>query len=386
MAAISLMQKAKARLLIKHVFFATLVMSTEIKEDKTCQTAWTDMTRIGYNPDFIESLDIEVVLFVLAHEVMHIMFKHGLRKQGRNHQRWNIACDFAINLILKKAGFKLWAHCLCDDKYDGMSAEQIYEVREKEREEKIKKGQKCPQQFGQGREGQGTPDNGCDQWEEMDDLREPGNMDPAEQAKIEREIMQKVAQAASMARLAGRMSGDLERLCDAMLNPEVPWTDLFREYMTRIVQDDESWVRRNRRISDYFFPAKHSDAMGEAILIGDTSGSVHGNKDYYERIGGELNGIVLQTRPERVRVIWADDDECSLQEIFEEGDTITLHPKGGGGTDMRKPLQFVEQYNPMVVVLVTDGYTPWPEDTSYPLIVLCTTDAPCPIGQVIRIK
>lgn len=386
MAAVTLMQKAKARMLIKHVFFATLVMSTEIKEDRSTPTAWTDMIRIGYNPDFLESLgDTEIVLFVLAHEVMHIVFKHGLRRHGRNPTRWNIACDFAINLILKKSGFKLWEHCLCDDRFDGMSAEQIYELREKEREERIKNGEKAPKTFGPGKPGVGAPDNGCDAGD-MDDLREPGNMDAAEQAKVEQAIQQRVAQAASMARMAGKMPGELERLCNSILNPEVPWYDLFREYMTRVVHDDETWQRRNRRISDFVFPSKHSEAMGEVILIGDTSGSVHGNKDYYERIGGELTGIALQTRPERTRVIWADDSECSLQEIFEEGQEIVLHPKGGGGTDMRKPLQFVEQYNPMIVVLVTDGYTPWPESTPYPLIILCTTDVECPIGDVIRIK
>ena len=137
---VTLMQKAKAQMLIRHVFFATLVLGTELREAtererKDIKTAATDMKSIIYNPEFIEGLDVEVVTFVLAHEVAHIMFKHGLRRAGRAPRRWNHACDFAINLMLKDCGFKLWERCLCDEKYRDMSAEQIYEQREKERED-----------------------------------------------------------------------------------------------------------------------------------------------------------------------------------------------------------------------------------------------------------
>jgi hypothetical protein len=54
---------------------------------------------------------------------------------------------------------------------------------------------------------------------------------------------------------------------------------------------------------------------------------------------------------------------------------------------MRKPLKFVEKYEPIVVVLITDGETPWPVDPPpYPLIVLMITDGECPVGKVVRVK
>src|ERR1035437_9956868 len=114
------MQKAKARMVLKHAFFASLVLSTKVSESRSLSTAATDMRQIWYNPDFIESLDPEVILFVLVHEVMHIALKHGLRMQGRTPTRWNIAADFAINWMLHKAKFKIWEKCYCDAKYDGM--------------------------------------------------------------------------------------------------------------------------------------------------------------------------------------------------------------------------------------------------------------------------
>ena len=90
-------------------------------------------------------------------------------------------------------------------------------------------------------------------------------------------------------------------------------------------------------------------------------------------------------KPSLIRVIWADDADCSRMETFEPEEELLLHPKGGGGTDMRLPLRYVEQFEPMVVILITDGYTPWPDSTPYPLLVLCNTDVVAPIGDTIRV-
>lgn len=370
------LQKARAKLQIKHVFFATLVLSLPMEADESIPTAATDMTKIIYNPKFFEGLTVEQIMFVLVHEVMHVMFKHGLRKRGRNHRLWNAAGDFAINLIAQEAGFEMIPGVLLDRKFAGMSAEQIYDKLLQD------------QNSGGGGGGKGEPQPGdVDYGNPFNgDVMEPEHMDAEARAKIERTVQQHVAQAASMARMAGKLGGSLERLVNGIINPPLPWQDLLREYMTRVTKHDESWTRRNRRIVDAFLPARHSEQMGEVVVIGDTSGSMDNGK-HYAQVGAELTAICDQVKPERVRVIWADDTDCALEEIFEPGDPIVLHPKGGGGTDMCRPLRHVVQFDPEVVILITDGYTPWPDrEPDYPLIVCCTTDAKCPVGSVIRMR
>ena len=358
--------KARGRLLVKHIFYATLVLNTPFVVDNTIPTAATDMKKIYYNEKFIDSLPTEVVMFIIVHEVMHKMFKHGLRRGGRKHEMWNIACDHAINLILKKGGFAVWSNAYCDPTYEGMSTEEIYDILNEEDKKNGGGSGKCDGGFGQG------------------DLREPENLDAVEVAAIEQAINHHIAQAVAAGRMAGQMPAGLDLLVDGLLAKPQPWQEHLREYMTRVTQDDESWSRRNRRISKYILPTRWSEGMGEITVIGDTSGSMMQDK-IFAQIAAELNEIVEQVKPELVRVIWADDDECALQEIFLPGEEITLHPKGGGGTDMRKPLRFVEQYDPEVVLLITDGYTPWPKETPYPLIVACTTKTACPIGSVVRL-
>src|SRR6185295_18713127 len=48
------------------------------------------------------------------------------RMSGRNLSRWNRAADFAINLLLRDAGFSLWDGALVNPDYRGWSAEQVY--------------------------------------------------------------------------------------------------------------------------------------------------------------------------------------------------------------------------------------------------------------------
>jgi len=166
-------------------------------------------------------------------------------------------------------------------------------------------------------------------------------------------------------------------LVDGVLNPPQPWEIILREFMTRMVQSSETWNRRNRRFA-VTLPSRHDVGMGELCIIGDTSGSMMIDQ-IFAQIATEINHCNEFVKPERTRVVWADAEDCSNEQVFEPGEEVKLEPKGGGGTDMRLPLRYMEKYEPCCVILITDCYTPWPDaPTPYPLIVASTTDAPCP--------
>ncbi len=371
-------QKSKARILLQHPFYGSMLLNGPIKEVPGCGTAFTDMVMIGYDPEFFDKLDVDEIIFVLVHEVLHKLFLHGLRRGNRHPRLWNMAADFAINWILVKEGFKApdlakifgnpQMRMCFDPKYANMSAEHIYDLLRKEA----------------GGGGSGGDPGDDPQGGFGGDLHEvPGEGDPSAMAEIERTIQQQVGQAATMARMAGKLPGSLEKAINDLLNPQLPWDQLLRDYMTRVIHDDESWAHRNRRFDDVYLPRRWSARMGEVIYIGDTSGSV--TSDELNKGASEVVAIASVANPERIRMIWADT-RVAREEVFESGDPIEFNVAGGGGTDMRVPLRHVEQYEPDVVILCTDGHTPWPDsEPPYPLIVLCTTDVPCPVGQVIRI-
>jgi predicted metal-dependent peptidase len=52
--------------------------------------------------------------------------RHHTRRAGRDPRRWNEACDYAINPLLLDAGLKLPEGVLVDNRFRGLSAEEIY--------------------------------------------------------------------------------------------------------------------------------------------------------------------------------------------------------------------------------------------------------------------
>ena len=378
---VSKISKAKARLLMQHPFFATLLLRTPVLVQATSnyghavELAATDGEHIYYNPEFLEKCTVEDVMTVLAHEIGHDSLLHSLRREARNPDQWNQAGDHAINLMLDDQGFKCpksvpggW---LADPQYKSWSADRIYDdIRRKDDASGGSKG---------GGKGKGGKD-----WLHGDVLPNPAKT-PEEQAQATQQAKQRVAAAANMARMAGKLNGELERMVNDFLDAKVHWTEVLREFMTKIVKARDSWNRRNRRLHSIYLPTRRSTEMGPIIFIPDTSGSMWG--DDMEKICSEMSHCAQQTRPENIRVLWTDT-RVAGEQVFDpvEFSFSKLVPQGGGGTDMRVGLEYAERYDPQVVVLMTDGYTPWPNrEPPFPLIVICTTDQPCPVGQVIRI-
>ena len=378
--------KAKARLLMEHPFFATLLVRTQVIITDEVQTAATDGTRHYYNPTLLEQSTVEEVMADLAHESCHDAFLHSVRIGDRNPEIANYAMDYAINPVLEAAGFRApkggW---LINEKYKGWYWERIYDD--------LRRNPPPPQQGGaQGKAGDGPGKPGQGPGGQSirlygDVLPSPGKT-PAEIAQAEQNAKIRVATAANMARMAGKMPADLAALLDGLLESRVPWTDVLRDKMLKVIKSREAWVRRNRRFKNIYLPTRHEKKMGPIVFSTDTSGSMWGKGGDLDKVCSEMAHCANQTRPSSIRVIWGDTRVSSEQvfESYDEFDFKALKPTGGGGTDMRVILNHAEQYEPQVVVLMTDGYTPWPDhEPPYPLIVLCTTDVEVPWGEVIRI-
>jgi predicted metal-dependent peptidase len=164
----------------------------------------------------------------------------------------------------------------------------------------------------------------------------------------------------------------------------VPWSHILRDYMTRVTKDDEVWSKRNRRFQNVYLPARHSEKMGEIVLIGDTSGSI-GN-DELTKYMAEAGAIAEDVHPERIRILWADT-RVAGEQVFEEVQPIDPKPTGRRRDRHAGAIKKAEDYQSRVRgVLFTDGYTPWPDvEPDYPLIVCSTTDQESPVGLNIRI-
>jgi predicted metal-dependent peptidase len=158
--------KARAELILARRFYGVLVSNVEPVLSRKYPTMATDGKRHFYNPDFIHELTQEELLGVQCHESEHDARHHGTRRNGRDPEKWNIACDYAINIDLIDQGLTLPTGALIDAQYRGMSAEDIYRSREldeaaaqKEREQQ----QQQEQQPGESEPGDSDGDDAPDQ-------------------------------------------------------------------------------------------------------------------------------------------------------------------------------------------------------------------------------
>src|SRR4051794_24048293 len=122
--------KARAELILARTFYGVLVSQVQPIASTNYPTMATDGRRHFYNPDFIARLTQAELLGVQAHESEHDARRHHTRRGSRDPVKWNEACDYAINVDLITEGFTLPKGALIDERFRGMSAEDIYRTRE----------------------------------------------------------------------------------------------------------------------------------------------------------------------------------------------------------------------------------------------------------------
>lgn len=124
---------ARVKLSDKHPFLGYIAQQTDMFMKEGIQTAATNGKDIFFDPLFLDTITDEELLFVLYHELLHIVLFHPLRQMHRTHRRFNIACDIVINDYLVSIGIKPGdLKCIFGEKFHmygtRMTAEKAYEL------------------------------------------------------------------------------------------------------------------------------------------------------------------------------------------------------------------------------------------------------------------
>jgi predicted metal-dependent peptidase len=324
--------KVRTNLLMGSPFFGSLALKLELLPDPDTETAWTDGRQLGFNPDYIQALPMDALKGLLAHEVMHLALCHHTRQGTRDDRVWNHACDYAINLLLKDAGFILPGNVLLYDGFKGMGAEVIYDALLKKPSED-------------------NTDPGPGEVRPM-----PGNPTPAHRKLEEQQWKIAVFQANQLAKALGRSHGPgFERAVKDKLLPCVDWRVVLRDFVDTAARSDYSWIHPNPRYitQGVFLPSLSTKNPGTIVVAIDTSGSVSDTQ--LTGFASEVSAI-LETHDTCLEVIYADR-KVQGRESFTRADLpLTLSPKGGGGTDFRPVFDLVEKQgmSPCCLVYLTD--------------------------------
>ena len=81
-------QKARTSLILDHPSFRSLLFRLKGRECRSIQTMATDGMSLFYNPDFVETLNAATLAGTLAHEAMHPVLRHHVRRSGCDPNRW----------------------------------------------------------------------------------------------------------------------------------------------------------------------------------------------------------------------------------------------------------------------------------------------------------
>lgn len=365
--------KAKIKLMIKEgqAFLSSLVLGLNVKFDESIETATTNGLELRFNPKYINKLSDPELLYIVAKLTWHVAFMHMFRRGNRDDKKWVIACEYAINYHLRKANFQFVSGALEDSKYDGLSAEEIYELLPDEPPESQMPDAISENGNGDsGGQGQDRPNPSKEEIER----------------KVEDAII-KAAQAAEMQGQPGSIPEDIERMKDAFLNPKLPWQVILSNFMTAKAKTDKSWSRRNKRFRNVYLPSRLGESMGNVNIYVDASGSVSQNE--FSAYITEMQDIREKLKPELMKVV-AFDTSIKEEFVMEKGEDIDVNFRGGGGTSIECVVKHAEEEETDVTIIFTDGYfrdedySRVPNDIIW--VIVNNPSWTCPVGEVIHME
>ena len=371
--------KAKTSLILEHPFVGAIALGMPhdymtpefeamLQASGRKPTACTNGKRVLYSAEFVSGLTDEQLKFLVAHECMHPMLEHNFRRQSRDPKKWNMAADYVINQLLTDEGIGKFIDGGCLDKalYDagqGVS-EQIYTL------------------LPEGGDGEGAPGGtGMD--------LEDGEGTASDQAQQAAEWKVKVAQAAQAAKMMGKLSAGMERLVDGILNPTVDWRDVLQKFVVKHKTEERSFARPNRRFlsQGFYMPSRSGERMGPIAFLVDCSGSI--GDDILAQMAAEVRTVHEDLRPEKLHVIYFDA-AVTHYDCFLPDDTVSISFHGGGGTDVRAAFDYLDSEGHAddlaCTIVLTDGYTPYPDGSNTPVIWAMTTDMTAPFGEHCRVR
>lgn len=176
----------------------------------------------------------------------------------------------------------------------------------------------------------------------------------------------------------GNVPGGMLRWAAEQLGvPELPWQQVLRGLISRGMETaagraDYTMRRPSRRPSgDLVRPSMHSPVPKVAVVI-DTSGSM--SQDDLTAAMREAQGAI-QAVGASMHILACDTESVDgVQHVKSIGEVVL---KGGGGTDMVAGIATAIMIDPDVVVVMTDGYTPWPPNpVGVPVIIVLIGDGP----------
>ena len=355
---------ARVGLLLRHPFFGNMATRLKVQHcDDWCPTAATDGKHLFYNTQFFNALSNKEIEFVIAHEILHCVFDHIIRREDRDPMIYNIACDYIVNntLVRDKIGEPVKMIQIFQDwKYDGWQSEAVYDDIYKKAEEN---GKKFLEQMGE------LLDEHID-WETKPSKPKAGkgggkesdqrpSYTKEEMKKIRDQIKENMISSAQSAG-AGNIPAEVERMIKELTEPKMNWREILRQQIQATIRNDYTFSRPSRKgwHTGVVLPGMNFDQQIDCAICFDMSGSI--GDDQAVNFLSEVKGIMDEFKEYNLK-LWCFDTAVYNEKDYSSSDGEDFSeykPIGGGGTEFMCNWEYMKEHDiqPKKLIMFTDGY------------------------------
>ena len=318
MNSINKISQAKSKLMLEYPYFGTIASSLDIEIDNSIQSYKNINNKLLYNSQYIDSVDIEDIEFILASTTLHKVLNHQNRNQRNSSKLWQLASEYVINSMLVNNGMELPIMANYQDRFNKMYVEEVYTILESEMSDEYEE-------------------------QESQDIVE----DLSQDEEFFQQLIQKLEKTDSLPK-------DLEYIIPSK-SKHINWRDELYRYIASYDKSLYQFFPPNMKYlyQGIYLPSLHSDLLNITIAI-DTSASI--DEDLLSIFLSQIEEIMLQYPNYKIDLIQVDDKIQSHQ-IFLNGDKIDYSIKGRGATDFRVLFEYIDKNldTPTLLIYFSDG-------------------------------
>lgn len=385
---------ARIRVATSWPYLSTVVFSLRPVEKEGLGTLAVDAgARLFYDPDKVTEWGNQKVAAVVYHEINHLLREHHERRHDRHPELWNIAGDAEINDDVPKTGMVLPDQPVTPKLLgmkDGLVAESYYAaLLQNAKVVKVAaKGPgsgKCGGCAGNPGEGEGAEDGTIKTNAELPKATDGASgkdvapLSEGELVIVRKQTAQEILNH-QKSNGRGSVPAGLSLWAEKQLEPpKVPWQQILAKLVRRSLSEIAGMVDYNtRKISRRYWSQRSvfgkdsplrpgwKQSSPKAMVVVDSSGSMSGKP--FERALSEVTGVI-KAMGLPVEGFAVDAAVYEKSRLSRAADVRKLC-KGGGGTDMRLGIAEADKSKPDVIILLTDGETPWPDRSEMPRATL----------------
>lgn len=351
--------KIKAKLVVEHPYFGSIATFQKTTPNEDLRTYQSRDGVFEFNKDYINTLDEGEIAFLLTNSAMHQAFNYKDRALGRMDWLWSLSQDYAINGLLINNGLNPPFEINYDEKFDMMSAEEIYEILKNDLEKDESKQKEFQERFEKFHE---------------DESQE------SEIARINDELLNK-------AKLFGDLPLGIELFVPNIFGGKINWIDELREVIEHNFKFDYQLLPPNKRYlyQGVALPSLTGNIL-RLVIVCDSSGSI--DEVLLGEFLGEVESIMNSYNNYEIELIVAD---AKVQEhtTLYPGDTLFSNIKGGGGTNFENSFLYVEEnlHEVSLLLYFTDGVGYFPKVTPEYSVIWVTpnSEVEFPFGKRLLI-